>query len=318
MKSNKRKIWMQYILIVYIICFGCLSMTACGSAENPDRGSAGQSETGQTYTASSLADIPEYTKEPYVVIDGNEPDFSEEDITTESFETYSELDELGRCQTAYANIGQDLMPTEERGSIGQVKPTGWQTVKYDLVDGRYLYNRCHLIGYQLTAENANEKNLITGTRYMNVEGMLPFENMVADYVKETGNHVLYRVDPVFEGGNLLAKGVQMEAWSVEDEGEGICFNVFVYNVQPGIDIDYATGASSQEALPLWIRSKSREEQRSGGIPTLRSTIVPGRQITKRWRIPGTLSSSAQSRRRRKRDIVKRSVKVSVMMLEECI
>lgn len=275
MKSNKRKIWMQYILIVYIICFGCLSMTACGSAEDLDRGSAGQSETGQTYTASSLADIPEYTKEPYVVIDGNEPDFSEEDITTESFETYSELDELGRCRTAYANIGQDLMPTEERGSIGQVKPTGWQTVKYDLVDGRYLYNRCHLIGYQLTAENANEKNLITGTRYMNVEGMLPFENMVADYVKETGNHVLYRVDPVFEGGNLLAKGVQMEAWSVEDEGEGICFNVFVYNVQPGIDIDYATGASSQGSA-----AAVDTEQEQGG------TEIRGNSNSKIYHCPG--------------------------------
>ena len=142
-----------------------------------------------------------------------------------------------------ASVGQDIMPTEERGSIGQVKPTGWQTVKYDNVDGKYLYNRCHLIGFQLTGENANEKNLITGTRYMNVDGMLPFENMVADYVKETGNHVVYRVTPIYEGDNLVASGVQMEAKSVEDDGEGICFNVYVYNVQPGIDIDYATGNS---------------------------------------------------------------------------
>lgn len=192
----------------------------------------------------SLSEIPEYSGEPYIEINGNEPDFPEGDWEEESFETYSELDELGRCGTAYANVGTDLMPTEERGSIGQVKPTGWHTVKYDIVDGKYLYNRCHLIGYQLSGENANEKNLITGTRYLNVEGMLPFENMVADYVKETGNHVLYRVTPVFDGNNLVANGVQMEAFSVEDAGEGISYNVYVYNVQPGIEIDYATGESA--------------------------------------------------------------------------
>lgn len=192
----------------------------------------------------SLSEIPEYSGEPYIEINGNEPDFPEGDWEEESFETYSELDELGRCGTAYANVGTDLMPTEERGSIGQVKPTGWHTVKYDIVDGKYLYNRCHLIGYQLSGENANEKNLITGTRYLNVEGMLPFENMAADYVKETGNHVLYRVTPVFDGNNLVANGVQMEAFSVEDAGEGISYNVYVYNVQPGIEIDYATGESA--------------------------------------------------------------------------
>ena len=167
-------------------------------------------------------------------------------MTEESYETYSPLDELGRCGVAQANIGLDLMPTEKRGSIGQVKPSGWQTVKYDIVDGKYLYNRCHLIGYQLSGENANRENLITGTRYMNVEGMLPFENMVADYVKETENHVLYRVTPVFEGSELVARGVQIEALSVEDNGDGICFNVFVFNVQPGIVIDYATGDSHLE------------------------------------------------------------------------
>ena len=153
------------------------------------------------------------------------------------------MDELDRCGVAYANICTELMPTEERGSIGQVKPSGWHTVTYDNVDGRYLYNRCHLIGFQLAGENANEQNLITGTRYMNVEGMLPFENQVADYVEETENHVLYRVTPIFYGDNLVASGVQMEAWSVEDQGEGVCFNVYVYNVQPGITIDYATGES---------------------------------------------------------------------------
>ncbi len=191
----------------------------------------------------TLADIPEYSGEPYVVLQDNWPDFDGEDMTTEAFETYSELDGLGRCGVAYANICLEIMPTESREEIGQVKPTGWHTVKYDCVDGKYLYNRCHLIGYQLAGENANRQNLITGTRYLNVMGMLPFENMVDGYVEETGNHVLYRVTPVFDGDNLLASGVQMEALSVEDEGEGVCFNVFVYNIQPGIVIDYATGES---------------------------------------------------------------------------
>lgn len=193
--------------------------------------------------AISLETIPEFSNVPYVVLDNNIPAFSEKEHSTKSYEFYSELDRLNRCGYAMACIGPDIMPTEERGSIGQVKPTGWQTIKYDFVDGKYLYNRCHLIVYQLTGENANERNLITGTRYMNVEGMLPFENMVADYIKETGNHVLYRVTPVFEKENLVAKGVVMEALSMEDKGEGICFNVFVYNNQPGVTIDYATGES---------------------------------------------------------------------------
>lgn len=196
--------------------------------------------------AATMADIPEYFGEPYVILEDNQPNFELEDLTLEPFETYSELDDLGRCGVAYANICLDIMPTEPRGDIGQVKPTGWNTAKYDCVDGKYLYNRCHLIGYQLAGENANRQNLITGTRYLNVIGMLPFENMVDDYVEETENHVLYRVTPVFEGDNLVASGVQMEAFSVEDEGEGICFNVFAYNVQPGVGIDYATGDSWEE------------------------------------------------------------------------
>jgi DNA-entry nuclease len=191
----------------------------------------------------TLDNIPEYSGSAYIAIEDNIPVFDKTDKTTSSFEEYSELDVLGRCGTAFANIGTDLMPTEKRGSIGRVKPSGWKTVKYDNVDGKYLYNRCHLIGYQLTAENANEQNLITGTRYLNIEGMLPFENMVADYIKETGNHVLYRVTPIFESENLVADGVNMEGYSVEDYGEGICFNVYAYNVQPGINIDYATGES---------------------------------------------------------------------------
>lgn len=187
--------------------------------------------------------IPEFNNSPYVVINNNIPDFTEEDYTISSFESYGELDNLGRCTVSYACIGQDLMPTEERGEIGSVKPTGWHTVKYDCVDGKYLYNRCHLIGYQLTAENANVKNLITGTRYLNVEGMLPFENLVNDYIDSTGNHVLYRVTPRFKGSELIARGVQIEGYSVEDKGEGVCFNVYCYNNQPEITIDYATGES---------------------------------------------------------------------------
>ena len=220
---------LQTVLFPIFLIF-CLLFSACGSI-------------GGTSVSFDLDAIPEFSGEPYVIINDNIPAFSEADLTTDSFEEYSELDALNRCGVAYANISTDLMPTEDRGSIGQVKPSGWQTVKYDCVDGKYLYNRCHLIGFQLTGENANAENLITGTRFLNVDGMLPFENMVADYIKETGNHVLYRVTPVFEGENLVAKGVQMEAWSVEDNGEGICFNVFCYNSQPGIVIDYATGDS---------------------------------------------------------------------------
>ena len=188
-------------------------------------------------------EIPEFKDTPYFVLNNNQPEFSDSDLALEPFEKYAPLDTLGRCGVAFACISKELMPTEDRGSIGQVKPSGWQTVKYDVVDGKYLYNRCHLIGYQLTGENANVCNLITGTRYMNVDGMLPFENMVADYIKETGNRVLYRVTPVFDGDNLVASGVKMEAFSVEDKGEGICFNVYVYNNQPQISINYADGTS---------------------------------------------------------------------------
>ncbi len=182
-------------------------------------------------------------QEPYVILNDNMPLFTTSEYTTTAYESYASLDWLGRCGTAVACIGTELMPTEERGSIGQIKPSGWHTVRYDIVDGKYLYNRCHLIGYQLTGENANEKNLITGTRYMNVEGMLPFEDMVAAYVSYTGKHVLYRVTPIYEGTNLVASGVTMEGYSVEDDGGGICFYVYVPNIQPGIGIDYTTGES---------------------------------------------------------------------------
>ena len=213
--------------------------------------------TGEGTSAFSLREIPAYSGTPYTEVNGNKPYFTEAELTTQSFETYSELDSLGRCGVAYANVGQDLMPTEPRGEIGAVKPTGWHLVKYDNVDGKYLYNRCHLIAYMLAAENANPQNLITGTRYLNVQGMLPFETKVCDYVKNTGNHVLYRVTPIFDGDNLLADGVLMEAYSVEDAGEGICFCVFAYNVQPGIGIDYATGDNWSE-----------------GSETYQSTVAP--------------------------------------------
>ena len=195
----------------------------------------------------TLDDIPEFDGETaYIAINENIPFFTEEEIVEASYELYGELDGLGRCTEAIACVGVDIMPTEERGSIGSVKPSGWQTVKYDFISGKYLYNRCHLIGYQLTGENANKQNLITGTRFLNIEGMLPFEDMVADYVKETENHVMYRVTPIFEGENLVASGVLIEGWSVEDNGEGICFCVYAYNNQPGVVIDYATGDSHPE------------------------------------------------------------------------
>ena len=225
------KRWKRALLALLMLLCCATSTTGCVAIEI------------QGEETASVSAVPPFSGEPYVVLADNVPGFTKEELTSKSYETYSPLDRLGRCGVAQACVGTDLMPTEERGSIGSVKPTGWQTVKYDCVDGKYLYNRCHLIGYQLSGENANKDNLITGTRYMNVDGMLPFENMVADYVKETGNHVLYRVTPIYDGDNLVAGGVQMEALSVEDGGEGICFNVYVYNCQPGVSIDYATGES---------------------------------------------------------------------------
>ncbi len=220
---------------------------ASDTQESQQVTSATDVPTGEGTSAFSLREIPAYSGTPYTEVNGNKSYFTEAELTTQSFETYSELDSLGRCGMAYANVGQDLMPTEPRGEIGAVKPSGWHLVKYDNVDGKYLYNRCHLIAYMLAAENANPQNLITGTRYLNVQGMLPFETKVCDYVKNTGNHVLYRVTPIFDGDNLLADGVLMEAYSVEDAGEGICFCVFAYNVQPGIGIDYATGDNWAES-----------------------------------------------------------------------
>lgn len=238
---------------------------ASDTQESQQVTSATDVPTGEGTSAFSLREIPAYSGTPYTEVNGNQPYFTEEELTTQSFETYSELDSLGRCGVAYANVGQDLMPTEPRGEIGAVKPSGWHLVKYDNVDGKYLYNRCHLIAYMLAAENANPQNLITGTRYLNVQGMLPFETKVCDYVKNTGNHVLYRVTPIFDGDNLLADGVLMEAYSVEDAGEGICFCVFAYNVQPGIGIDYATGDN-------WAESSGTYQ--STAAPVTVETLAP--------------------------------------------
>lgn len=220
------------LLILLITLTGCIT--------KPEK--AEISVSGEEWFSA----VGEFSGEPYVEVNGNMPFFTEDEITDESFEAYGEMDALERCTVCVASIGPDIMPTEERGYIGYVKPSGWQNEKYDFVDGKYVYNRCHLIGFQLTGENATRENLITGTRYLNVEGMLPFENDVAQYIKDTGNHVMYRVTPVFEEDNLLASGVLMEAYSVEDEGEGICFNVYCYNAQPGVIIDYSTGENFPE------------------------------------------------------------------------
>lgn len=270
MKKNRiKKFFVPFLCVLFLVCCAGLnenepeqtveqtesvqqSVSAESEAAAEERSSASEEETeapgekAEEQTVS-LSEIPEYTGSPYTIINNNVPFFSDSEMPDSSCETYSELDSLGRCGVCAANVGQDIMPTEEYGGIGNVKPAGWHTVKYaGIVEGNYLYNRCHLIGFQLTGETDNNQNLITGTRYMNVEGMLPFENMVADYVKETGCHVMYRVTPLYNGDNLLADGVLMEAKSVEDDGRGILFNVFCYNVQPGIEIDYATGDSKED------------------------------------------------------------------------
>ena len=248
-KKYKKLNFKQLIACIIILC--CITIyeyinQQVNATEPTEDTSSVKSE--QTF---DLSTIPEYKGSPYVEINDNIPYFSEDDYTTKSFEKYSELDILGRSGVAYANICKEIMPKdgEERGEIGSIKDlTGWKQKRYDdLIKDKYLYNRCHLIGWQLAGENANKNNLITGTRYLNTEGMLPFENEVAEYIrKNKKNHVLYRVTPIFEGNNLLASGVQMEAWSVEDKGKGVCFNIYCYNVQPGIVINYATGDSHAE------------------------------------------------------------------------
>ncbi len=233
-----------YIKVISILCCIVLFLSGCGVWFTNDITGQNSLFIGVTDThIDTLDDIPDFNDEPYIILNDNKPKFTDDMLSDKAYEFYSELDHLGRCGYVMACVGVEIMPTEERGEIGMIKPTGWHTVKYDNVDGKYLYNRCHLIGFQLTGENANNKNLITGTRYLNIEGMLPFENLIADYVKETKNHVLYRVTPIFNGDNLLATGVQMEGFSVEDNGAEICFNVFAYNAQPDIEINYKTGES---------------------------------------------------------------------------
>lgn len=238
--KSKRKILVSIIILIVLVLSGYFKDDITEVTSKLSNNSVLDNVVSVNST-----DIPDYDGTDVIVLNDNNPEFDSSDFKTTSFESYSELDSLGRCGVAYANVSNDTMPRKKRESIGSVKPTGWHNVKYDSVDGKYLYNRCHLIGYQLTGENANEKNLITCTRYMNAVSMLYYENKIASYIKETDNHVLYRVTPIFDGDNLLAKGAKMEGYSIEDNGVGIKFNVFVYNVQKGIEIDYKTGESSQ-------------------------------------------------------------------------
>lgn len=246
-KSQKKKFGRFIVGALFLITLAILSYSNPNFQDSINDLFLAEAQNEATVLSFSLEDIPPYENTPFVYVNDNKPNFDLSNIdTSQGFENYSELDSLGRCGVAYANICKETMPSEgdERGDINSVKPTGWNQAKYD---GEYLYNRCHLIGYQLSNENANEQNLITGTKYLNIEGMLPFENQIAEYIKNnSNNHVLYRVTPVFTGNNLLANGVQMEAWSVEDNGQGVCFNVYCYNVQPRIVIDYATGESHEE------------------------------------------------------------------------
>lgn len=292
---------------VLVCLFGFISCSSTNTSSANNSGQTAENSNSNNILLTNpdennninISDIPKYSGKDYIILNNNVPNFSESDLTTTSFEEYSPLDSLGRCGVAYSNIGTDIMPTEKRESISSVKPSGWQSVKYDIVEGKYLYNRSHLIGYQLTAENANDRNLITGTRYFNATLMLPYENMVADYIKETNNHVLYRVTPVFEGNNLVATGVQMEAKSVEDNGEGIEFNVFVYNVQPGITIDYATGNSalSDEEINSTDSSNtssasnnnsisSSNKPSSNNTTSTEETIIRGNSKSKIYHCPG--------------------------------
>lgn len=260
MSNKKIRYLIGSILLSLSFVLGACSQSAGRQQTEVNTELSGEKGTGSPEQSSfDLSQVPAYSGEPYVVVNNNIPFFKDSDLTTEAFEKYSDLDSLGRCGAAYANVCQEIMPTEKRGEIGMIKPTGWQTVKYDWVDGKYLYNRCHLIGYQLSGENANEKNLITGTRYLNVDGMLPFEDLVADYVHETDHHVLYRVTPIFENSNLVASGVLMEARSVEDDD--VLFCVYCYNVQPKVTIDYATGEShASEDTNIQETSQSTGEQ----------------------------------------------------------
>lgn len=318
-KRNCNKIMWLLLLSLFFICSGCSTVKKNDITKNTQEEISDTIQTGiqEPYGIGAAKDVeepladgiessedilsvvPKFSGKPYCLLNDNIPDFTEEEKESKiAFENYSDLDALGRCGTAYANICLEIMPTEERGTIGQIRPSGWQLTKYDNVDGKYLYNRCHLIGYQLAGENANEKNLITGTRYFNVSGMLPFENEVTEYVKATGNHVLYRVTPVYEGDNLLAAGVQMEAYSVDDDGAGICFHVFVYNSQPGIEIDYATGESRLMEEDSGI--SSQEVVESSKEASDEETYVINTN-TKRFHLP-TCSSVDDMKEKNKKEV----------------
>ncbi|MDD3747514.1 MAG: DNA/RNA non-specific endonuclease [Anaerostipes sp.] len=271
MKTGKLK---KYV--VGVILFLCLfGLWGCNDSAKTT------TTTATTATIKSKqSKAPSDNGKLYTVVNNNKPEFSSKDMTTKSYESYSKLDRFGRCGAAIACIGRDIMPKTKRGAIGMIKPSGWHTVKYDFVDGKYLYNRCHLIGYQLTGENANKRNLITGTRSLNVDGMLPFENMVADYVKETGKHILYRVTPVFSGNNLVADGVKMEGYSIEDKGKSVEFNVFVYNKESGVSIDYKTGNSSENGNTTEkteAATASSEEQEIRGNKKSKVYHCPGQR-----------------------------------------
>lgn len=285
-----------FATLLLVLCSGCSTpstpVVMLPADYPPVSDTADNSSSPQTTSAQEashvLTDIPEYNGNAYVPLSEG-PSFSEEEINANAFEYYSDLDALGRCGTAFANVCRETMPTAPRESISSVTPSGWVNAQYDFVDGGYIYNRCHLIGFQLTAENANEKNLITGTRYLNIEGMLPFENMVADYVQETGNHVLYRVTPVFKGDNLVASGVQMEGWSVEDEGEGICFDVYCHNVQPGAEIDYVTGETKATEMAAAANNDIKDKKASTYVLNIN---------TKKFHLPSCDSAIEMSKKNR--------------------
>ena len=314
----KQKKLLSLLLLIIFLFSGCTADTSVSESNNvleiktvetqtaasekeqaEEIAQVGKENTDITKGAFDLSSLPKYSGQAYTVVNDNIPYFTEDEHTTTSFETYESLDSLGRCGMAFSCVGVDIMPTEERGSIGSVKPTGWQTIRYENVDGKYLYNRCHLLGYQLTGENANVRNLITGTRYLNIEGMLPFENMVADYIKETHNPVLLRVTPIFEQDNLLASGVLMEGLSMEDNGSGICFNVYCYNVQPGIVIDYSDGSNySEDGSAPYGSAASVTTQKRNEI-TQGSTTYIANINTKKFHYP-TCSSVGQMNESNKR------------------
>lgn len=281
----KRTIRCSLLSLLVLLC--TLFGASCSPAQAPPVSNTAITAAPQAEHFEYAA-VPAYAGEPYAVVNGNQPFFTEEDMSPIQEESYAVLDDLGRCGVATALVSPRTLPTEERGSIGMVRPSGWQTVRYSFVDGQYLYNRCHLIGYQLTAENANTQNLITGTRYLNTEGMLPFENQVADYVEETGRPVLYRVTPVFIGEELVARGVLMEALSTEDNGAGVRFCVFCYNVQPGVAIDYADGSSTEaaatptpqqtsEAGPVYILNTSTKKFHKPGCQSVQDMSEKNKQ-----------------------------------------